>query len=334
MTETKKDLTGLFDLAAELKESGQEPPAPEGLVFEETPIDQVDSFDSLESMGQTAEPESPMGLDFLNPPEPTDTQNTESEFTPPATQDNPDEIGITAPQVIMPAFTTPQAPTLETERPQKIPTAINAAIPAAFPFTLLIEGPLTSREKEKLVDIINREKMGIREIDLEPQLEGGKVLIPRISEFAGIYLIQQLRETRAKITFGPTDEVFAAQGTTDETQPHFTSQDPTESKTPHPVETQHPADSLPVTTERFLPGLEQYTAIDTLIASGTLQTFALETDATTEYQDLLTSLQRELKFKARRRGATGIIHFKIQLTPLTSPSCYRVTVMGLAIKPR
>jgi hypothetical protein len=397
MSEPQKDLTGLLELSEELKESGQEPSVPEGLIFEDTPIDQIDQFESLETYAEAnpmseassepastfteessathspeADPNFPVdtdhpasSLDFLSTPSQQSTSTSEefASFDTTPTQENPapeethpdpvfeptpeptseptphsaidstevtqEEITRTEPQVI----STPEPPRTPAKvTPQKIPNAVQAAIPAAFPFSLLIEGPLTPREKEKLLDIIQRENLGIREIDLEPQFEAQKILLPRISEFAGVYIIQKLREVRAKIKFGPSDEIFAAQGTTEDTQPLWTPNADAKDKPPQEPETEHPADAIPVTTERSLPGLEPYFAIDTITASGTLQTFAVEAESTGEYQDLLTALQRELKYKARRRGAKGLIHFRIQLNPLTSPSRYRLTVTGLAIK--
>src|SRR5437764_1503439 len=72
-------------------------------------------------------------------------------------------------------------------------------VPTSFPFSLMIEGTLRPEEREKLIDLISREKFGIREVDLEPQLESGRILIPRISEYAGVLLVQALRNTQARL---------------------------------------------------------------------------------------------------------------------------------------
>ncbi len=410
MAETQKDLTGLIELSEGLKQSGQEVPMPEGLIFEETPVDQIDAFESLESFAQanpmpepaTDFPITPSELSESHPtdeafapidsplapsdtgdsPPPTDTDFAMAESNFPTTDsglENQPPTSATPSNSVFQSFDTftpvetlqaqaeetkgepealpelPEVPRTESVQsapsediteeaiavtlPQpetaarKVPAAIQAAVPAAFPFTLLIDGPLTPREKDKLLDLVTRESLGIREIDLEPQFQGNKILIPRISEFAGVLIIQTLREALATVKFGPSEEIYTAQGTTDDTQPMWTPAGNQTSK-PTPSDPQHPADAIPVTTERELPNLKNYTAIDTLSASGTLTTFSVEAESTPEYDDLLNALQRELKYKARRRSAEGIIHFRIQLTPLTSPSRYRLTVMGLAIKSR
>ena len=96
--------------------------------------------------------------------------------------------------------------------------AADAQIAAAFPFTLKIDGKLTAEETEKLLTILARENMGFREVDLETQIAEGRILIPRISEYAGIVLIQALRGISAKMYFGPSDEIFS----TPETRSDYT----------------------------------------------------------------------------------------------------------------
>jgi hypothetical protein len=187
---------------------------------------------------------------------------------------------------------------------------------AALPFTLRIEGKLSPQETEKLLDILSRENIGIREVDLEPQLEAGHILLPRISEYAGVLLIQALRGIQAKISFAPSDGFPGVASAPRETGKNVIS----------PV-----ADTLPVTQGEDLPQLGVYQILDTLIVSGLLSTRALEAANSAEYTSLTESLVRELKFKASRRGARGITHLTIQLTPLTLPTDYRVTVTGTAV---
>jgi hypothetical protein len=194
--------------------------------------------------------------------------------------------------------------------------AEGATAPAQLPFTLRIEGKLSPQEAEKLLDVLSREKMDIREVDLEPQLEAGRVLIPRISEYAGVLLIQ------AKIYFQPSDIDPSA---SDSVAPaDFNDSFNTVDAAPS-------AESLPVTQGDDLPQLGVFQVIDTLLVSGMLTTRSVEALNSNEFTILTESLMRELKFKAARRGARGITHLSIQLTPLTLPTDYRVTVSGTAV---
>ena len=205
------------------------------------------------------------------------------------------------------------------------------AVPASFPFSLLISGPLRPEEKARLLDIVTRENMGFREIDLEPQLAAGRVLIPRISEYAGVLLVQALRGCRAQIRLGPSDSIFSTADTRAETEDSSSSLE--EQSFSVSSEVSHPAEAIPVTTEEKLPHFPRYALVDTLTASAALRSNVVEAETSSEYQEIIEALQRELKYKAYRRGATGIVNFKIELQLLSSPTHYRILALGTAIKP-
>ena len=202
-------------------------------------------------------------------------------------------------------------------------------VPASFPFSVLITGKLLPEDKEKLLDLVTRENMGIREIDLEPQLEAGKVLIPRISEYAAVLLVQALRGIRAEIKVGPSDKVFATQDTRETAEPSnaFTQEDP---KIEFISDLDHPAEKIPITSEKEIPN-SLCNLIDMVSASAALKAQAIEAESTAEYQQIVEALQREIKYKAFRKGANAIINFKIQLNRLSSPTHYRITVLGTAV---
>lgn len=197
------------------------------------------------------------------------------------------------------------------------------AVPAAFAFHLSIEGHLTDFDKAKLLDLITREDYGIREIDLEPQFAAGRILIPRISEYAGVLAVQALRGTSAQISLSPAaiDEDALIPAVKNPQPAAYTLSD-----------RYHAAEGIPVTTEGSLPGLTHFIAIDTIVTSAALTSEMVEAHRSSEYQDLLEALIKELKYKAFRRAAQGIVNLQIDLTSLALPSHYRLTVSGLAIR--
>jgi hypothetical protein len=209
-------------------------------------------------------------------------------------------------------------------------------VPAAFPFSLLIEGELTPEEKEKLLDVLSRENMGFREVDLEPQLAGNRILIPRISEYAGIVLVQALRGTRAKMRLGPSETIFSAQDseiTNDPYQPGMRLPEPS-APSPHALDLDHPAEQIAVTPDGTLPQLPEFDVIDTIFTSAILNSNAVEAERTSEYTEILENLKRELKYKAYRKGAVGLIHFKIDLQQLSLANQYRLMISAAAVRPR
>jgi hypothetical protein len=211
-------------------------------------------------------------------------------------------------------------------------------VAASFPFSLLIEGKLAPYEKARLLDIISREKMGFREVDLEHQFSENRILLPRISEYAGVLIVQALRSTKARMRLGPSELIFSTQASDNDVllkdeEDSETLAHPSVSKsTVDSDDLAHPAEALPISLQAFLPSLDEFSVIDTLSASASLRTQAVEAESSVEYQELLENLQRELKYKAYRRGATAILNFQLQLHPLSQSSHYRMQAMGTAVK--
>ncbi|MBI4925554.1 MAG: hypothetical protein HY843_06475, partial [Bdellovibrio sp.] len=201
-------------------------------------------------------------------------------------------------------------------------------IEAADPFHLVIEGKLTLSEKGKIIDLIEKHKIGIEKKDLEFQLDSGRVLIPRISEYAGVLIVQALRSSQAVLKLSPVSEESndissvvrsSAKKATPEIQ--YVAD-----------ELDHPAENIPITQNSSLPGFIPYEFIDQMIVTATIKTSVVEATRSAEYQEVLEALTREMKYRAYRKGAQAILDFEISLTPLSSPDSYKLTLIGLAIR--
>jgi len=209
---------------------------------------------------------------------------------------------------------------------------VKEGVPAAFPFSLLITGELNADEKDKLGDILSREKMGISKVDLETQFDGNHILIPRISEFAGVLLVQALRDTNAVLRLAPADEVFSTEATLTSTDEKMAAAADEKQNITFRTGSKHPAEGLPITTGDTLPEVDGFCVIDVLTASAALRTTLVEAQGSAEYQETLEALQRELRYKAYYKQAIGILNFSAQLTTLQLPSQYRLTVAGTAVR--
>jgi hypothetical protein len=100
----------------------------------------------------------------------------------------------------------------------------------------------------------------------------------------------------------------------------------------HPEENSS-AEQIPVTTEGRIPNIPKFIVLDTLTATAALNSNVIDLENSTDYQQILENLQRELKYKAFRKGASAILNFKIQLNLVSSPRHYRILATGLAIRP-
>jgi hypothetical protein len=337
-----------FSPPAETPPEIQEDPAPPVSALPEFNTSDFQVSEELAPQDfQTSEPSPPVQVEAvqteedpfaISPPEPSAevSETLPSEFSPQSSA-IPDHVSP-PPPIDLPEQMTPPLPSASAQSPKSTLEKIKdysekvtqgkSAVPAAFPFSMMIIGMLLPEEKERLLDLLSRENMGIREIEIEPQLTSGKILIPRISEYAGVLLIQALRGTRAQIQFGPSNMIFS----TPETREEETPSDEDSNEVVISSDVSHPAENLPLTSSDEIPGLSSYTLIDTVTATAALKSHMVEAESSLEYQEIIESLQREIKYKAYRKGATAILHFKIQMNFLSSPTHYRILVMGSAVR--
>lgn len=202
-------------------------------------------------------------------------------------------------------------------------------VQAAYPFSLKINGRLSEQEQEKLVDTLNRHNMGVRDVDLELQFKSGRVLIPRISEYAGVLLIQAMRGAQVEMELAPSDEIFS---TEDTRTPEHDALSPSVSAEAIAYTAAPEAEHMPVTTGDAIAHAQSQTVIDVVSASAALKSLSVEAEKSTEYQETLEALIRELKYKTHRKGGNAIIHLHVSLFRLSAPSLYRLTVVGSAVK--
>ena len=334
MSEEKKDLTGIMDgpgtetaaePSADTSESGPSH-IPEALPMEDAfpetqPVDvapgseqpsmeapeaaQLDKFESLEEIAETAE--------LAAPQTPEQLSEVQAESSPEPLPDIAAEVSTENDPLSAAKILSDNLPVGQSN------------VPASYPFSLFVTGELTAQEKEKLLDILSRENMGIREVDLEPQFQSNRVLIPRISEYAGIMIVQCLRGARAEIKLGPSDPDSAEESQTSQStvQSHATLDT---------QEINHPAETLPLTNDSALPELPRFSVLGVITASAALKTTVVEAERSAEYQEILEALQRELRYKAYRKGAAAIVNFSVTLNRLTLPTGYRLSVMGTAVQ--
>lgn len=227
-------------------------------------------------------------------------------------------------------------PSMETVRKYSEEARNFSAVTASanLPFTVFIEGKLEDDERARLVDIVNREKLGVTELDLEPQFAAGKILIPRVSEYAAVLILSQLRSVKGKMRMGLSEEMNLETAPVSQTQ-GAVEVNPMLSAFTGPGgkdESIHPAEILPVTAAEVLPGFGPFHVVDAVTATASLKIPHGRIEFSPEFRDLSEKLKAELQFKAYRKGANGIIHFSIQVVPLSDPTVFRLLAAGSAIR--
>jgi uncharacterized protein YbjQ (UPF0145 family) len=202
---------------------------------------------------------------------------------------------------------------------------------AETPFSLVIEGPIREHERETLVNILSRENLGIREVELEPQFAAGHILIPRISEYAGVMIIQALRNTTAKIRLGPSERIFVSRQADDESDRLIMPPSPDSEVFITEDDTER-ADTVILTSAETIPGRKLLSAIDTLHNSMNLKSISLSQPQSPLFQDAIERMKKQLKFQAHHRGANALVGFKYTLHPLEGQATYKLVVEARAVK--
>lgn len=376
MGKEKEDLTGIEELSEALSQEEQKEGSKEGegdehstssgstasegafdeALIQETPIETIEDFESLETFSQSSQSHDASSSELSTEGEapaldPFASESSETTFEPSEPiSESPEAISeaisesmgspLEEPVAGIESATPPSPPSPSGSTPPSTIESVRTfsenlkpgkpAVAAEFPFSLMIIGPLTAHEKAKLLDLISSEDFGIRELELEPQLAAGRVLLPRISEYAGIRIIQALRSTQAKIRFGPSDAIFSTEDTREESPtPSTTSPS---SSTFYSSEVEHPAESLPLTSASSIPGVSNIALIDLITATALLNTRVVEAESSAEYLEITEALQREIKYKTFRKGGNAVTEFKIQIQYLSSPAQYRLVATGNAVR--
>jgi hypothetical protein len=427
------DLTGILQYAKKMQESGELPEPPSGVVLEESPIEKLEAFESLEDYASAHPMPDPLEMTPPADPLPIQLPPTETPLEASVEASIPEPAALLSaepllPQEGLPALEAP-APLLEESPPPVVPefSAAEELAPAPdsppvstfsdlsdipglvhpadpppleststwdlapsellqqaarqklqpqarsapppqglsggpktasnpnpleslksyseqlsearaiqtrpLTFQLLIEGPLEPNEKENLLAFLEEKKIGISAQDLEPQWTAQRLLLPQLSEYTGVALVQLLRGTRASLSLS-----FSADSTPLQSVIEKSNWNPAEPTwTPHrgtENDALPPAEAIVVSSDGSTLPHSQWIGLDTITATALLSSERWEQESAYQLGPLLEGLKRELKYKAHHKGAHAILNFQIKLYPLShlSPQQVQVIATGLAVQ--
>lgn len=324
-----KDLTGIFELPQSEPLSLEDDPF---AVNFPPPTETIDSFDSIEQLGMIDHP--PVSEESFSTMEPT-PQNFEAEGpleTPfEATTAANTDFSLEAPSLETHASASellePEPPLdfMESMKSYSEKAKETAFDPGTrYPFHLLIQGDFDPYARDKLLLFINENPVGTSSSELDLQINGGRVLMPRISEFAGIKLIQDLRDSGLRFILKPSDQ------DPDEVIPNAPSlsvhySDQTSAKK---IQSSPPIPVLP----REMLDTKVYEVIDSLQMVQFLKAEILEVEKSELFQELLDRMTVAIKNKAKILGANAITSVQHKITPLRLPSQYQIELSATLLK--
>jgi hypothetical protein len=319
----KKDLTSILDLPQ------ADPVVREGVDQEELndlkPVEQIQDFESLEQIGMIDHPASP--ADEMPPPE------SSAPFP---------ESAVLSAELTAPEAFTPEEPSWSTGSeelpsiPHPVPDPVLDELKTysesrkAAPFepevrnefSLTLSGGFDPFSRDKLLLFITENQVGMGSSDLDFQINAGRVLIPRISEFSGIKLIQELRDSGLVFHLKRSEEGEDAPTPPD---PHRYHYDP---RAVSAVEPEIPV----ISPGMFKP--EEYRVLDSIVMVQFLRAEILEVEKSDLFQDLLERMTGALKQRARLKGAHAVTALEHRVTPLRLSSQYQIELSASLLKRR
>jgi len=328
----KKDLTGLHELPQ------ADPVVQEGdsdfAVNEPAPIEKVDHFESLDQIGMMDHPIAsevppPETYDPFNdtPIDAVTTETAPIDLLPSenlleersASESSEILSPLPEPDPVVITNDSPPAPLLDELRNYGESQKSAAFDPdVRIEFHLHVSGDFDPYARDKLLLFITDHPVGMTSSELDFQIQAGRVLLPRISEFSGIKLIQELRDSGLEFRLLPssTDPVF-------ESEPkmiHFGEPE----KSPQ-------LEEIPILPESSFRS-QDYEVMDSLQLVHYLRAEILEVEKSELFQELLERMTSALKKRARLRGAQALTRLEHRITPLRLPSQYQLEMSACLLK--
>jgi hypothetical protein len=190
------------------------------------------------------------------------------------------------------------------------------------PFHLHIQGNFDVYAQDKLMLFITEHQIGISSSDLSLQIKSSRVLFPRISEYAGIKLIQLLRDSG--LTFSLKESEQYTEVANDEgIQYHYSG----EGRRKTDVE----ALDLPILSGHPT-ALALYQEIDSVRADQFVKAEMIEFEKSEILQNVIERMTEALKKKAALKGAHALGKLKQTITPLRLPSQYQISLEASVLK--
>lgn len=198
----------------------------------------------------------------------------------------------------------------------------NLEIKIHYPFHLKINGSFGPYERDKLLIFITENPIGLSSGDLDLQITSGRVLLPRISEYAAIKLVQELRDSGLEFKLHPSERE------SDETTSSSASLS-------YRYEAQNSVKisslkEIPILTQAHSP--QTFQELDEVSIVQYVRTEVLEVESSPMIQEVIERMTEALKQKARLKGGNALLGLKQEILPLRLPSQYQISLKASVVK--
>ena len=222
--------------------------------------------------------------------------------------------------------TTPHDSLSEIREYSENSQGLSETLPVFYPFHLYLRGKFGPFERDKLLLFITENPIGLSSSDLDLQIQAGRVLFPRIGEYAGIRLIQDLRDSGLSFILKPSDR------DQDEIVQNETPLNYRFTGT-HSGATVHDINSAKIPILPFsAAALALYEEFDSIQGNQFLKAEMVEAEKSELFQEIVERLIDSVKQKAKLKGADALTHFTKTITPLRLPSQYQISVEATMLR--
>lgn len=189
--------------------------------------------------------------------------------------------------------------------------------------SLRILGKLRPHERDRLLYILSRESVNIREFDLESQWESGTVLIPHVSEYVLILLTQSLKDAAVRLERIPSDvdperEIHEA--------PRFAEKVTSWSG-------KEKSGTGVVILPEDLESLEDIDKVFELVDSSAIlpELYVGAEKENLRLEEAVVRLKNHLKARANAAGANAIVQVQVKINPIYHRQETHVVVSGIPV---
>jgi hypothetical protein len=189
--------------------------------------------------------------------------------------------------------------------------------------TLKIKGRVGLIERDRLLRLISEHELGISAQEIDIQIRSGRLLIPRINEYAATRIVQELRDSALDFVVQDASDTEASDTTME-------GNDFTHTRTFEAEPVGAPLDEVRICTREDL--LETEEVFEVIEIAHTVRAQTVIAQKSDQYGLLLGRVKLELKARARILGAHAIVDFQTTLDALKDPANYMLTVRGYLVR--
>ncbi len=189
----------------------------------------------------------------------------------------------------------------------------HSLVEANPPYSLYAEGKFDDSTAKIIMGIVTQENLNITPLDLKIQLDNGKLLVPRVSEYAAIFLAMKLRDLVDNIQIGPSSFIFESKTLKDEPESviisNFEQKQQSASEVLNFELMADSADDIVTSNIDSITGFEVVQVLTMISASKSIRD-------SSEFESASESLKLELMKKAYKLGANALIGMSFSLKAL------------------